>query len=76
MLSERERVRINLDGKALEQSGRIDEAIALYERGLAGGTDTRGTYKRLRILYRRLKRTDDLNRVQEAYKAMFGHYIR
>ncbi len=74
-LSKEERAQINLVGHALEQQGRIEEAIAVYEGGIAANTDTPLTYKRLRVLYRRLKRTDDVNRIQEAHKAQFGHYI-
>ena len=49
-LPEREGLRVNVEGRALEKAGRIDEAIALYEHGVAGGTDTPFTYTRLRIL--------------------------
>jgi len=61
-LPEREALRVNIEGRALEKSGRIDEAVALFEYGVAGGTDTPFTYTRLRILYRRLKRPEDVDR--------------
>ena len=72
LLSEGELLQINLEGKALEKKGRIEEAIAVYERGIAAKTVTPNTYLRLRILYRRLKRFDDLNRIKRTYKAQFG----
>ncbi len=73
-LSEKQRLEINIEGQALEKEGRIEEAIVVYERGIAANTDTPFTYKRLRILYRRLKRIDDMNRIQELHKAQWGHY--
>jgi hypothetical protein len=46
-LSEHEALRVNIEGRALEKAGRIDEAIALYEYGVAGGTDTPATVERI-----------------------------
>ena len=39
-LSEREALRVNIEDRALENAGRIDEAVSLYEYGVAGGSDT------------------------------------
>lgn len=64
-LSDAQALKINLDGKALENAGRINEAIALYEYGVANGTDTPGTYDRLLVLYRKAKRLEDERRVCE-----------
>lgn len=72
-LSEREALRINLEGRELEKAGRVDEAIALYESGVARGTDTPATYKRLRILYRRLKRPEDVDRIRRLMIERWGH---
>ena len=54
---------------------RIAEAIVLYERGIAGRTDTPHTLKRLVVLYRKLKRLDEVRRIQELAKEEFGSYV-
>lgn len=64
-LSESQELKINVDGRALEQAGRIDEAMALYEFGVANETSTPGTYERLLVLYRKAKRHDDERRICE-----------
>jgi hypothetical protein len=74
-LTDRQCLQINLDGKTLEKAGRIAEAIALYESGIVGGTDTPYTFKRLVVLYRKLKRLDDVRRIQELAKEEFGSYM-
>ena len=73
-LSDREALQINIEGRALERAGRIDEAISLYESGVARGTDTPATYKRLRILYRKLKRPDDAERIKALMVEQWGHW--
>ncbi len=73
-LSEREAVRINLEGRTLEKAGRIDEAITLYEKGVSNGTDTPFTYTRLRILYRKLKRPDDVERIKRLMMEQWGRW--
>lgn len=64
-LSESQELKINIDGMALEKAGRIDEAIALYEYGVANETSTPGTYERLLTLYWKAKRHDDERRICE-----------
>ena len=73
-LSERDALRVNVEGRALEKAGRIDEAIARYEHGVAGGTDTPFTYTRLRILYRKLRRPDDVERIKRLMMKQWGHW--
>jgi hypothetical protein len=73
-LSDRQALQINIEGRALEKAGRIDEAITLYESGVARGTDTPATYKRLRILYRKLKRPDDVERIKALMIEQWGHW--
>lgn len=73
-LPEREALRVNVEGRALEKAGRIDEAVALYEYGVAGGTDTPFTYARLRILYGKLKRPDDVERIKRLMMKQWGHW--
>jgi hypothetical protein len=73
-LSERESLRINVEGRALEKAGRIDEALRLYESGVAAGTDTPATYTRLRILYRKLKRLEDVERIKRLMVEQWGHW--
>lgn len=73
-ISEREAVRVNVEGRALEKAGRVEEAISLYEYGLTGGTDTPWTYTRLRILYRKLKRPEDVERIKRLMVEQWGHW--
>lgn len=58
--------RRNRAGRDLEKRGSIDEAIAVYEKLVANTVDTPLTYRRLAILYRRLKSPDDEIRVLRA----------
>lgn len=44
-------VRLYLRGQNLEQLGRIDEALELYEAAVSGGFDAIGPYDRLIVLY-------------------------
>ena len=73
-LSEREALRVNVEGQALEKAGRIDEAITLYEYGVAARTDTPFTYKRLRILYRRQERPNDVERIKQLMMEQWGRW--
>jgi tetratricopeptide (TPR) repeat protein len=54
------------DGQDLEKRGLIKEAIAAYEKLAAKMVDTPFTYRRLAILYRKLKSSDDEIRVLRA----------
>jgi hypothetical protein len=54
------------DGQDLEKRGLIKEAIAAYEKLAAKMVDTPFTYRRLAILYRKLKSSDDEIRVLKA----------
>lgn len=58
-----EMVEGNNRGIAFEAEGKLPEAIAEYEHLVAHETDTPHTYKRLAILYAKLKRADDEIRV-------------
>jgi hypothetical protein len=53
----------NLDGLAAEQAGRVEEAIALYERNVAEGFPGDLPYGRLVMLYERRAALDDAERV-------------
>ncbi|MGH2786812.1 MAG: hypothetical protein ACRDJV_02750 [Actinomycetota bacterium] len=55
-----------LRGQNLEQVGRIDEAIALYESAVAAHFDSSGPYDRLIALYSQRARHADVVRVTEA----------
>jgi hypothetical protein len=55
-----------LRGQNLEQVGRVDEAIVLYERAVDSGFDSTGPYDRLIILYAERARHRDVVRVAEA----------
>lgn len=56
----------NQRGIDLEKQDATDLAIAQYESLVLLGVDTPHTYRRLAIIYRRLKRPDDERRVLEA----------
>ena len=54
------------NGQDLEKRGLIKEAIAAYEKLAAKMVDTPFTYRRLAILYRKVKSSDDEIRVLRA----------
>jgi tetratricopeptide (TPR) repeat protein len=54
------------DGRDLEKRGLVNEAIAAYEKLVATMVNTPFTYRRLAILYRKLKSSDDEIRVLRA----------
>jgi hypothetical protein len=55
-----------LRGQNLEQLGRIDEAIELYETAVAAGFDSTGPYDRLITLYSTRSLHADVMRVIDA----------
>jgi len=55
-----------LRGQNLEQIGKIEEAIALYEGAVGARFDSSGPYDRLIQLYADRARHDDVVRVAEA----------
>lgn len=59
-------VRHYLRAQNLEQLGRLDEAIELYERALQGGFDAAGPYDRLIHLYAARAAHAEVVRVAEA----------
>jgi hypothetical protein len=59
-------VRTFLRAQNLEHLGRIDEAISLYELGVAGAFDSAGPYDRLIALYTSQARHRDVERVAGA----------
>jgi tetratricopeptide (TPR) repeat protein len=61
-----ELVRIYLRAQNLEQVGRVDEAIELYEQVVAEDFDSSGPYDRLIALYSHRSLHDDVVRVAEA----------
>jgi tetratricopeptide (TPR) repeat protein len=61
-----ELVRDFLRGQNLEQIGRTDEAVDLYERALAASFDAAGPYDRLIWIYQSRKAHRDVIRVAEA----------
>ena len=63
ILEQRAMAKRNQDGQDLEKRGLIKEAIAAYEKLVAKMVDTPFIYRRLAILYRKLKSFDDEIRV-------------
>jgi hypothetical protein len=60
-----ELVRDFLRGQNLEQVGRVDEAIELYESAVAAGFDSSGPYDRLIALYSHRAMHADVVRITE-----------
>ena len=56
----------NMQGEALEKEGKIQEAIEVYESLLESKADTPFTYRRLAILYKKMKQREDEVRVLKA----------
>jgi hypothetical protein len=65
MTDEVEMVEDFLKAQNLEQLGRLDEALELYEAVIAGGFDAIGPYDRLIHLYGHQSRHADVVRVAE-----------
>jgi hypothetical protein len=65
-MDEVEMVRHYLRGQNMEQLGRIDEAIVLYEGAVGGGFDSTGPYDRLIALYAHRGLHRDVMRVSTA----------
>lgn len=61
-----ELVRLFLRGQNLEQIGRVDEAVELYETAVAASFDAAGPYDRLLLIYQSRRMHDDVIRVAEA----------
>lgn len=59
-------VRHYLRGQNLEQLGRVDDAIGVYELAVAGRFDSTGPYDRLITLYGHQGRHHEVIRVTEA----------
>ena len=59
-------VRSFLRGQNLEQVGRVDEAVGLYEEAVAGRFDSSGPYDRLIVIYSNQARHAEVVRVAEA----------
>lgn len=64
MVSEyKEMAELNAKGIALEKTGKIDEAISVYEKMLSDEVDTPHTYRRLAIIYSKRKEREEELRV-------------
>lgn len=59
-------VRDFLRAQNLEQVGRIDEAIELYEKAIAERFDSSGPYDRLIVIYQQQRRHSEVIRIAEA----------
>jgi hypothetical protein len=59
-------VKLFLRAQNLEQLGRVDEAIALYEVAIENGFDSSGPYDRLIFIYSDRAQHGDVVRVTEA----------
>lgn len=59
-------VKSYLRGRNLEQLGRVDDAIPLYEAAVGSAFDSTGPYDRLIHIYSSAARHGDVRRVSEA----------
>jgi tetratricopeptide (TPR) repeat protein len=66
----------NLEGLAAEQAGRLDEAIALYERNVAEGFPGDLPYGRLVAMYERRQAYDEAERVLRRAISVFESSAR
>ena len=65
-MDEVEMVRYYLRGQNLEQLGRVDDAIEVYELAVTGRFDSTGPYDRLIALYGHQGRHQEVIRITEA----------
>ncbi|MBA7584667.1 hypothetical protein ES708_26624 [subsurface metagenome] len=65
----------NLEGKELEKAGKVDEAIALYEKNIKEGFDGSHPYTRLAIIYSKKGLLDDEIRVLKKAVWVFGDIV-
>jgi hypothetical protein len=66
----------NLEAITLEQAGKVDEAVALYERNVAEGFVGDLPYGRLVAIYERLAAFDDAERVLRRAISVFESSTR
>jgi hypothetical protein len=69
-----EAVKEFLRGQNLEQVGRVDDAVALYEASVSAGFDSSGPYDRLIFIYSNRAQHPDVVRVAEAALASVRTY--
>ncbi|MBA7592456.1 hypothetical protein ES708_34639 [subsurface metagenome] len=65
----------NLEGIELEKAGKVDEAIALYEKNIKEGFDGSHPYTRLAIIYNKKGLLDDEIRVLEKAVWVFENIV-
>ena len=70
----------NATGQSLEKDGKMEDAIAQYEKLVENNADTPFTYRRLAILYKKAKKQEDEIRIIKAAlsnvpKSNAKHYI-
>jgi len=77
LLSKEENLAVerNLRGQDLEKQGNIKGAIELYELNIASDFEGNFPYDRLRIIYSKQKRYDDVIRVLERAVDVFDNKV-
>ena len=77
LLSKEENLAVerNLRGRELEKQGDITRAIELYELNIASDFEGDFPYDRLRVIYSKQKRYDDVIRVLERAIDVFGNKV-
>lgn len=61
----------NNAGLAYEKAGEIDKAIARYEQNIKIGYPAKHSYERLRIIYKKKKDFDNMNRIIDLTEEKF-----
>jgi tetratricopeptide (TPR) repeat protein len=72
---ENEAIDRNLRGRELEKQGNITDAIGLYEQNVAYGFEGDFPYDRLRVIYSKQKRYDDVIKVLERAIDVFDNKV-
>lgn len=65
----------NLLGIQLEKEGKIEEAVQLYEQNIAESFIGDHPYNRLRVIYKKQKKIDDIIRVLEKAIYVFDDIV-
>lgn len=66
-------VSLNNKGIVCEKEGKIEEAIEIYEKAIALGVEGSSPFERLRIIYRKRKDYENMQRVIRRWAEVYGY---